>query len=160
MSEYVASIRSRIGSDLLLLPGVTAVIRVDDRFMLARPRDSDSWTLIGGGVEPGEEPIESLIREVVEETGARVRVRRIVGAYGGQPLMVTYANGHQVGYVAVAYDCELLTAAQPDLEEVGELAWFPLAAIESLPRERWIDRVIKDAASQATDSTRTGIAVP
>ena len=121
---------------------------------------TDLWALIGGGVEPGEEPTVSLMREVFEETGARVRVRRIVGAYGGQPMMVTYPNGHQVGYVTVAYDCELLTTAQPDMEEVVELGWFPLGAIKSLPRQRWIDRVIEDAASPATDSTHAGDGVP
>lgn len=68
MSDYVASIRSRIGTDLLLLPGVTAVIRDDDRFLLARHRHSGLWSLIGGGVEPGEEPVAALLREVLEET--------------------------------------------------------------------------------------------
>ena len=42
MSDYVASIRSQIGHDFLLLPGVTAVIRDGDRFLLARHRHSDS----------------------------------------------------------------------------------------------------------------------
>jgi len=159
-SEYIASIRSRIGSDLLLLPGVTAVIREGDRFMLARSRDSELWSLIGGGVEPGEEPTESLIREVSEEMGTSVRVRRIVGAYGGPSMMVTYPNGDQVGYVTIAYDCELLTAARPDMEEVVELAWFSLEAIGSLPRQPWIDRVIQDAARPAAQGTRAGDGAP
>ncbi|WP_114854257.1 NUDIX domain-containing protein [Brachybacterium sp. YJGR34] len=146
MSDYVASLRSRIGNDLLLLPGVTAVIREGDRYLLARHRDSDPWSLIGGGVEPGEEPADALVREVVEEIGAEIRIRGIVGAYGGPPMTVTYPNGHQVGYVTVAYDCELLTAARPDQDEVSQLGWFPQSAIASLPRQTWIDRVIDDAA--------------
>lgn len=160
LSEYIASIRSRIGSDLLLLPGVTAVIREGDRFMLARSRDSEMWSLIGGGVEPGEEPAESLMREVFEETGASVRVRRIVGAYGGPSMVVTYPNGDQVGYVTIAYDCELLTTARPDMEEVTELGWFSLGAINSLSRQPWIDRVIQDAVRPASHGTRTGDGAP
>ncbi|MCI1018372.1 NUDIX domain-containing protein [Microbacterium sp. C5A9] len=145
LSDYVASMRSRIGTDLLLLPGVTAVIRDDERFLLARHRHSGLWSLIGGAVEPGEEPAEALHREVSEETGARVRIRGIIGVYGGQAMMATYPNGDQVGYVTTAYDCELLTDAAPDLDELLELGWFSRDAITALPRRDWIDRVIDDA---------------
>ncbi|MDT0180985.1 NUDIX domain-containing protein [Microbacterium sp. ARD31] len=79
MADYVASLRSRIGTDFLLLPGVTAVIRDGQNLLLARHRHSGLWSLIGG-VEPGEEPAESLAREVLEATGARVRIRGIVGS--------------------------------------------------------------------------------
>lgn len=151
ISDYVASIRSRIGTDLLLLPGVTAVIRDGDRFLLARHRHSGLWSLIGGGVEPGEEPADALLREVLEETGAHVRIRGIVGVYGGRPMMVTYPNGDQVGYVTTAYDCELLSEATPDLDELLELGWFDREAIATLPRRDWIDRVI-DAAPRGPDA--------
>ena len=145
MSEYVASIRSQIGNGFLLLPGVTAVIREGDRFMLARHRHSGDWSLIGGGVEPGEEPSDALMREVFEETGAHIRVRGIVGVYGGQPMMVAYPNGDEVGYVTTAYDCELLSPASPDPEELLELSWFERDAIKTLARRHWIDRVIADS---------------
>jgi len=145
-SEYVTSIRSRIGTDFLLLPGVTAVIRQNDRFLLARHAHSGSWSLIGGAVEPGEEPAEALHREVFEETGARVRIRGIVGAYGGEPMMVTYPNGDRVGYVTTAYDCELLGGAVADGEELREIGWFDRDTIHGLDRRNWIDRVIADVA--------------
>ncbi|WP_285115588.1 NUDIX domain-containing protein [Leifsonia sp. fls2-241-R2A-40a] len=145
MSDYVQSIRDRIGTDFLLLPGVTAVIRDGDRFLLGRHAHSGLWSFIGGGIEPGEEPQDALEREVLEETGARIRVGRIIGAYGGEPQMVQYPNGDRVGYVSVAYECELLSAAAPDLDELLELAWFDLEAIADLPHRDWIDRVISDA---------------
>jgi 8-oxo-dGTP pyrophosphatase MutT (NUDIX family) len=144
-SEYVASIRSRIGHDLLLLPGVTAVIREGEQFLLARHAHSGLWSLIGGAVEPGEQPSDAVVREVFEETGARIRVSRIIGAYGGKPLMVEYPNGDRVAYVTTAFECELLTPAVPDLEEIIELGWFLRADIQELSRREWIDAVIADA---------------
>lgn len=80
-----------------------------------------------------------------EETGAEIRIAGIVGAYGGEPMTVVYPNGDRVGYVSVAYDCELLTPAAPDMDEVIEVGWFERAAIADLPRREWIDRVIADA---------------
>ena len=145
MSPYVQSIRARIGQDFLLLPGVTAVIRDGARFLLARHAHSGLWSLIGGGVEPDEEPSDAVAREVLEETGARVRITGVVGAYGGRPMMVTYPNGDQVGYVTIAYECELLSTATPDLEEILELGWFSRDDILALPRRDWIDRVIQDS---------------
>lgn len=138
------SIRERIGADFLLLPGVTAVIRDGERFLLARHAHSGLWSLIGGGIEPGEEPAEALSREVLEETGAEIRVRGVVGAFGGEAMEVEYPNGDRVGYVTIAYDCELLSTATPDMDELIQLGWFERAAIGALPRREWIDRVIAD----------------
>lgn len=146
-SEYVAAIRDRIGNDLLMLAGVTAVIRDGDSFLLARHAHSGTWSLIGGAVEPGEDPADAVRREVYEETGAHIEVKGIVGAYGGTPLMFTYPNGDQVAYITVAYDCRLLDGATPDMEELLELGWFRRDRIFELPRRDWIDRVINDCAS-------------
>lgn len=145
MSEYVNSIRSRIGHDFLMLPGVTAVIRDRERFLLARHAHSELWSLIGGGIEPGEEPADAVFREVKEETGADVRLTGIIGAYGGDSLIVEYPNGDRVGYVTVAFECTLLSHAEPDQDEILELAWFNRDEIPSLPRLSWIDRVIQDS---------------
>ncbi|MDQ1110942.1 8-oxo-dGTP pyrophosphatase MutT (NUDIX family) [Microbacterium testaceum] len=81
-----------------------------------------------------------------EETGASVRIRGIVGVYGGEPMMVTYPNGDRVGYVTTAYDCELLGDAVADGEELLEIRWFEREAITALERRVWIDRVIADVS--------------
>jgi 8-oxo-dGTP diphosphatase len=60
-------------------------------------------------------------------------------------MMVEYPNGDRVGYVSIAYECELLTPAAPDMDELLELGWFERDAIAGLPRRHWIDRVIADA---------------
>lgn len=151
MSDYVLSLRERIGNDFLLLPGVTAVIRDGDRFLLGRAA-SGEWSLIGGGVEPGEQPAEAITREIFEETGAEARIRRIVGAYGGEPLTFDYPNGDRAGYVTTAYECHLAGPAEPDGEEIAELGWFSREEIRELPRQGWIDQVIADAVIDRSDT--------
>lgn len=120
------------------------MIREGDRFLLARTAGSDEWGLLGGGVEPGEDPDEAIVRELQEEIGARVRVTGIVGAYGGESLVVTYPNGDRVSYVSTAFACELLDLPVPDDDEVVEVGWFTRAEIAELPHPLWVDRMLAD----------------
>jgi hypothetical protein len=60
-------------------------------------------------------------------------------------MMVEYPNGDRVGYVTTAFECELLSPATPDLEEIIEVGWFDRDSVRRLSRRGWIDRVIDDA---------------
>ena len=144
MSDYVAAMRARVGHDLLMLPAVTAVIRDGDRFLFARHADSGRWGFIGGSVEPGEQPADAVAREVREEIGVDIRLIGIIGAYGGEELIVTYPTGDRVAYVTTAYSCELRGAARPDLEEILETDWFTREEIDALPLVAGIHQVLAD----------------
>jgi len=145
-SEYVRSLRKQIGRSYLLLPGVTAVVQDGDRFLLARQRDSGRWSLIGGGVEPGEEPREALVREVREELGVGIDIVQIIGAYGGSALENVYPNGDRVGYVTVAYLCTPHASSFTlDDHEVLETRWVTLAELARLDHHEWIEQVLADA---------------
>lgn len=61
---------------------VRAAILRDDRLLVvnAYPPEygSDMWCLPGGGAEPGQSLPENLEREVMEETGLRIKVGAII----------------------------------------------------------------------------------
>ena len=67
-----------------LRPGVYAVIRHGRGVLLTLQDDGDGppeVQLPGGGIDPGEQPLEALRREVVEETGWSLGAPRRLGAY-------------------------------------------------------------------------------
>ncbi|WP_244198625.1 NUDIX domain-containing protein [Microbacterium phyllosphaerae] len=147
ISPYLSDLRGRVGHALLLLPAVTAVIRRDDRFLLCRQAHAREWGLLGGGIEPLEKPEDAVLREVREEIGVAATVHGIVGAYGGEDLLVSYPNGDRVGYTTIAYSCSIAVDAELQFTdgELIETGWFTTTEIARLPRDRWVDRIIGDA---------------
>lgn len=146
MSSYVRALREKVGHDLLMLPGVTAVVRDRDRFLLVRQRDTERWSLVGGGIEPGEQPRDAVVREVREELGLEPEVLRVVGAYGGPLLHTILPNGDEVSYVTTAYACDLPEGALVlEEQELLEVGWFTREEIQGLHRHEWIDQVLADA---------------
>lgn len=53
----------------------------EDRILLAhwRAHGRSGWTLPGGGVEPGEDPVEGAVREIWEETGYHASIDEFLG---------------------------------------------------------------------------------
>src|SRR4051794_5306321 len=101
MSEYMRSLRDKVGHDLLLSPSVACIVR-DDANRLLLVRDVHGWwTLPGGAVDPGETPAEAAQRETREETSVDVQLLHLVGVYGGYPdFHAFYPNGDEIAWVA------------------------------------------------------------
>ncbi len=62
--------------------GVFAALRsTSGGLLLCLRRDIHLWEMPGGRADPGESPWNAIRREVMEETGLRVTMRRLVGLY-------------------------------------------------------------------------------
>jgi 8-oxo-dGTP diphosphatase len=123
ISPYITRMRAHIGKDLLLLPGVSAVVRNGTgQVLLARRSDTGRWSLPAGVVDPGEQPAEAIVREVFEETGVHARIDRI-GGVATHP--VVYPNGDACEYLNVWFRCTA-TGGEPRVndDESTEVAWF------------------------------------
>jgi 8-oxo-dGTP diphosphatase len=123
ISPYVARLREHIGHDLILLPGVGAVVRDDQgRVLLLKRADDGRWSLPAGMVEPEEQPADAVLREIVEETGVLAEVQSLAGV-SKQP--VRYPNGDHCEYMVVWFRCRAVGGApRPDGDESVEVGWF------------------------------------
>jgi 8-oxo-dGTP pyrophosphatase MutT (NUDIX family) len=77
------------------------------RFLTKRS-DNGLWCLPGGGVDSGESVSEACEREVLEETGLIVRVKRLIGVYSDPHMMVEYADGNRFQIVALNFEAEVV----------------------------------------------------
>jgi ADP-ribose pyrophosphatase YjhB (NUDIX family) len=127
---FILQLREKIGHDLLWLPGTVAVV-LDDagRVLLNRRSDNGRWALIGGFLEPGEQPEDGALREVLEETGVEAKIERLVSIEAWPPAVCP--NGDKVQCLAITYLCRAVGGeARVNDDESTEVGWF---ALDDLP---------------------------
>ncbi|WP_329614468.1 GntR family transcriptional regulator [Streptomyces brevispora] len=109
---------------------ITAVLDDQDRvLMMWRYRfvpQQFGWELPGGIVDAGEEPADTAMREVIEETGWRPKALEHVVTY--QPMVGMVDSPHEI---FVGQGAERV-GDPSDLEEAGHIEWVPLADIPGL----------------------------
>ncbi|WP_153040169.1 NUDIX domain-containing protein [Actinoplanes sp. TFC3] len=127
-SPYVKNLRAKAGQDLIMFPTVSAVV-LNDRgeLLLGQRSDNHRWSLIAGMMDPGEQPAEAVVREVLEETGVHVKVERLAGV-ALHP--VVYGNGDRCDMVNTWYRCRAVSG-QARVNDTESLAvdWFALDAL-------------------------------
>ncbi|MFI8525320.1 NUDIX hydrolase [Promicromonospora sukumoe] len=134
VSPYILGLRQHIGTDLLWLPGVTAVVLDDDgRVLLGQRSDNGRWALVSGILEPGEEPGVGIAREVLEETAVSVRVEALAAVTVTE--QAAYPNGDRAQYLDLCFVCrpaspEAAAGARVNDDESLAVGWF---APDALP---------------------------
>lgn len=113
-------------------PGTTAVIfNSQGEILLEKRSDNGFWGMPGGAVDAGESVQQAIIREVREETGLQVRVKRLVGIYSDPQYyaIARYRDGKTVHYVSTCFECERIGGELRISEESTDIRYFPIAAL-------------------------------
>jgi 8-oxo-dGTP pyrophosphatase MutT (NUDIX family) len=106
--------------------GVRAIVRSDDgKFLLVRHTYTPGWHFPGGGVERGESSVSAVGKELLQETGLKLR---------GLPVLHGVFHNHGVSQRdhVLAYVCNVTgsVASIPPSPEIAEIGYFDL---ENLP---------------------------
>ncbi len=115
------------------------IVDTDDRVLLVRFEfpDATVWALPGGGVEPDEEPLDALQRELAEELGL---VGAVVGPHVWDRLhLVRFSHGRSTGGLPPRWDGQrdrIHLVRTPPFEPSPQLSWDELRA-ERLHEIRW-----------------------
>ncbi len=145
---HIKRLRELIGTELLLVPSVAALVRdADGRILLVQVADHGEWTLPGGLLEPDERPEDAVAREAREEAGVEVEVAAPLGVFGGPEFRHAYANGDEIAFMLAVFAAEFRSGeTRADGEETTDVGWFAKDELRDLaltPRARTVlDRLL------------------
>jgi ADP-ribose pyrophosphatase YjhB (NUDIX family) len=124
---YFRQVRQFIGSAAFVMPAAAAFVQNDAGCVLLQRRgDTGGWGLPGGAMELGERIDQTVVSEVLEETGLAVEPVRLIGVYSDEAFWFTYPHGDQVKVVSMLFECTAVGGAlQPDGVESLEVCFFP-----------------------------------
>lgn len=107
--------------------GANAIITCNEKLLLEKRRDSDTWGLVGGGVKKQETPLQAITREIYEELGIRVPSEKFVkyGVYGDPGRIAAYQDGSIWRMVIVVFGLDFAEEPQMKISrESRDLRFF------------------------------------
>jgi len=119
------------GGDEPVVPCVGAVVHdAAGRLLLIQRGHApnvDRWSLPGGRIEAGETPEQAVEREVLEETGLRVRAGSVVGR--------VRLAGDSVVYDVVDLACDVVDAEEVPVagDDAADVLFADAATLDRLP---------------------------
>lgn len=115
--------------------GANAIITWNDKLLLEKRRDSDTWGLVGGGVKKYETGLEAIAREVYEELGLRIPKEKFqkLAVYGEPGRIAAYQDGSIWRMVIVVYGLELENEPQLRISaESKDLRFFTREELKNI----------------------------
>ena len=126
--DFIVELRRHVGDAPLWLPAATAVVLRGERLLLVRRSDNGAWTPVTGIVEPGENPADCAVREVLEESGVHAEPRRLAWVHVTNP--VVHVNGDRAQYLDHVFRMDWVSGEPfPGDDESTDAGWFALDAL-------------------------------
>lgn len=116
-----------------VVPSVTAIVHDQSgRLLLIHKTDNDLWALPGGGHEIGENISDTVVREVLEETGISVEVQSIVGIYTDPRHVIAYDDGEVRQQFSICFLARPVSGSLRTSDESKEVRWVDPADLDKL----------------------------
>lgn len=129
--EFIVELRRYVGHAPLWLPAVTAVVIRDQQVLLVQRSDNQAWTPVTGVVDPGENPADCAVREVLEEAGVDAIARRLAWVHVSRPIV--HANGDHAQYLDHVFRMDWAGGEPfPADDESLDACWFDLAELPEM----------------------------
>jgi 8-oxo-dGTP diphosphatase len=161
MSPYVRRLRELVGHDLLMFPTVSAVVvNGDGALLLCQRADNLVWGIPAGMMDPGEQPADAVVREVLEETGVEIAIDRLAGVALHE---VVYPNGDLCHMLNTWFRAHPVGGhARVNDDESAAVGWFPRDALPEVSdyTRHSIETGLKDDPAAWFEAAGSGTPLP
>ena len=146
--SYISELRKYVGHQPIINVGATIIVMNDNNEILLNLRsDTNTWGIIGGGMEIGENLAETAARELWEEAGLKAERFELLDVLSGNDLYFRYPNGDETYTVIVLYKASGISGElKINDDESQSLRYF---SIDNLPelesRAEYVISKIKDS---------------
>lgn len=133
-----------------VVPAVTAFVQDGNgRILMERRSDNGRWGLPGGTHDVGESIAQTVIREVMEETGLTVEVDRMVGIYTDPRRVIAFSDGEVRQEFSICFAARVVDGAIKSSSESFEVRWVQISELEELDIAPTTRSRIDDALSES-----------
>lgn len=138
MKSYIVNLRESLKDEYRHMPilqdGSAIIVQSEDKILLQRRADRESWGLPGGTQDIGETFEETALRELKEETNldALINDFQLIAVVSGNSRKNLYPNGDVVYNNTVLFGVEKYTGELKWDFESKEMKFF---SIDELPEE-------------------------
>jgi 8-oxo-dGTP pyrophosphatase MutT (NUDIX family) len=126
LDDYIKSIRELLGNTEISIPGTRAVIiNGKNKILLEERSDFKLWGLPGGSADPGEDIVQTIQREVLEETGLTI-LNPIPFGFSSSPIIerITFPNGDKLHSFNLLFYVNNYSGEIKISEESIRIDWF------------------------------------
>lgn len=122
--DYIKTLRQKVGHEPIILNFAGGILVNDQNEILLQKRsDFNAWGLPGGALEFGESAQEACVREFLEETGLKVRMKSLLGV--STNFIQHYPNQDVAQAVNIEFVVELVEKVSEKISsETLDLRYF------------------------------------
>lgn len=131
---YITDLRKYVGHQPLINVGATVIVMNDKNEILLNLRtDTNTWGIIGGGMELGESLEQTAARELLEEANLTAERFELLNLLSGEELYFEYPNGDKT-YTVIALYKAIGVSGELKINdgESHRLQYFPLDKLPQL----------------------------
>lgn len=119
---------SIVESKLMKLITVAAAVisNAHDQLLLVRKHNTQYFMQVGGKLESGEAPEQTMLREIAEEIGVQAEIEQFIGRF-------ETPTANEADHLLVSYLYQVRLSEAPQIAaEIAEMKWIDLDDQETL----------------------------